>query len=243
MKQCILQKPSDIKDVFGAFLVKNATFTHGKFDMPVVKSNIDSIPAAVLSYHKVGKKKLDLLPGTALHFYNYDYIFDGKYGVWNSLINGVSFARGFNLEKIQDFDCVIVPDYSLYTDMPIAWQIWNVYRSRVVAHALQNLGYKVIINARWADSASYEFCFEGISVGSIVAVSSYGCAKSFDDRKLFDLGLEEMIKRIHPETIIFYGSVTDTTKLILTQRMQKYVVFESDMSISMKGVSNHGDEG
>lgn len=242
MEKAILKKPSDIRDVFGAFLIENATFTHGKFDMPIVKSNIDSLPTSLVSYQKIGKKRLDLPPQSALHFYNYDYVFDGEHGIWNSLIRGVSFTNGFNLEKLRGFDYIIVPDYSLYLDMPIAWQIWNVYRSRVTAYALQNLGYKVILNVRWTDSNSYEFCFEGITNGSIVAIGSYGCSKSLADRKLFDSGLEEMINRICPEKIIFYGSVTNSTKRILEHYKQSYIVFESDTSIAMKGVSNHGNE-
>ena len=168
MKKSVLKKPSDIKDVFGAFLVENAQFSKGKFDMPVVRSNIDELPTSLFSYQKVGKKKLELPAKTALHFYVYDYIFDGEYGVWNALIRGSEFARGFNLEKLEGFDYIIVPDFSLYMDMPIGWQIWNVYRSRVVAYALQELGYKVIINVRWTDETSYEFCFEDLFFITIV---------------------------------------------------------------------------
>ena len=128
MKKSVLKKPSDIKDVFGAFLVENAQFSKGKYDMPVVRSNIDELPTSLFSYQKVGKKKLELQPKTALHFYVYDYIFDGEHGVWNALIRGTEFARGFNLGKLEGFDCIIVPDFSLYMDMPVEWQIWNVYR-------------------------------------------------------------------------------------------------------------------
>ena len=67
MKKSVLKKPSDIKDVFGAFLVENAQFSKGKYDMPVVRSNIDELPTSLFSYQKVGKKKLELQPKTALH--------------------------------------------------------------------------------------------------------------------------------------------------------------------------------
>ena len=105
-------------------------------------------------------------------------------------------------------------------DMPVEWQIWNVYRSRVVAHALQELGYKVIINVRWTDETSYEFCFEGIESGSIVSVGSHGCSKGLADRKLFESGLEEMIRRIKPESIVIYGKVTDSIQHILNKYHQ-----------------------
>lgn len=241
MKKSSLKKPSDIKDVFGAFLVENVQFSRGTYDMPVVRSNVDELPTSLFSYQKVGNKKLELPPRTALHFYNFDYIFDGEHGVWNSFIRGIEFERGFNLKKLEGFDCIISPDFSLYLDMPIAWQIWNVYRSRVVVHALQELGYKVIVNVRWTDETSYEFCFEGIEKGSIVAVGSYGCSSKLADRKLFDTGLEELIQRVAPTAIIVYGSVTDSMKRVLENHKQKYCIFHSDTSIAMEKYC-HGNE-
>lgn len=161
MKKVILKKPSDKKDVFGAFLLEGASYS-GKYDMPVVQSNIDNLPEHLESYQKAGRKDKAIIPGTALHFYVFDYIFDGEYGVWNSLIRGVEFKKGFNLDKLEGYESIIVPDLSLYGDMPLSMQIWNVYRSRVIAYALQQLNYKVLINVRWTDENSYEFCFDGI---------------------------------------------------------------------------------
>ncbi len=161
--------------------------------------------------------------------------------MWNSLIRGVEFKRGFNLGKLEGYDYVIVPDLSLYGDMPLSMQIWNVYRARVIAYVLQRLGYKVIINVRWTDEISFEFCFDGIEQGSIVAVGSYGCSKSLADRYLFDNGLRELITRVKPETIILYGAVTDSAKQILHDYNQKYVTFVPDTTSALEEYK-HGDE-
>ena len=239
MNEFVLKKCSNVKDVFGAFLVEGATYA-GKYDMPVVKTNIDKLPDYLESYQKAGRNKV-ILPGTALHFYAFDYIFDGEHGVWNSLIRGIEFKRGFNLNKLEGYDYIIVPDLSLYGDMPISMQIWNTYRARVIAYALQKLGYKVIINARWTNENSFEFCFDGIEHGSIVAVGSYGCSKALADRHLFDRGLEELIKKISPECIIFYGTVTSSAKAILDKYSQEYVTFVPDTTSAMENYK-HGDE-
>ncbi|MBQ6493724.1 MAG: DUF4417 domain-containing protein [Erysipelotrichaceae bacterium] len=241
MEKSILRKPSDIKDVFGAFLLEGSQFSKGMYDMPVVKSNIDDLPKQLISYSRVGKGQLAIPPGTALHFYVYDYLFDGEYGIWNSLIRGTEFKRGFNLQKLQGFDYIIVPDFSLYLDMPVAMQIWNIYRSRVVAYALQQLGYKVIINVRWTDENSYKFCFNGIEKGSIVSVGSYGCSKNKVDMVLFNAGLEKMIKEIKPSAIIFYGTVKESTKELLEKYEQRYIAFSSDTAKAMEK-TRHGNE-
>lgn len=241
MKKVTLKKPLDKRDVFGAFLLEGARYT-GKYDMPVVRSNSEKLPDHLESYQKAGRNDRIILPGTALHFYIFDYVFDGEHGVWNSLIRGVEFKKGFNLEKLEGYDYIIVPDFSLYGDMPLAKQIEQVYRARVVAYALQQLGYKVIINARWTDEVSYEFCFDGIEHGSVVAVGSYGCSKSLADRYMFDKGLEELIKRVHPECIIIYGTVTDSMKIVLDKYNQHYVAFIPDTTSAMEEYK-HGNEG
>ena len=242
MKKVILKKPSDKKDVFGAFLLEGTQFSKGKYDMPVVKSNIDRLPKHLESYQRAGRGNSVILPGTALHFYVFDYIFDGEHGIWNAFTRGVEFKKGFNLGKLDGYDYIIVPDFSLYLDVPIAWQIWNIYRARVIAHALQQLGYKIIINVRWTDENSYEFCFAGIEEGSIVAVGSYGCSKALTDRYLFDNGLRELIIRVKPEVIIFYGAVTDSVKKILEENNQEYVSFIPDTTSAMEEYQN-GNEG
>lgn len=242
MAKFILKKPSDIKDVFGAFLVKDAKFTQGKYEMPVVRSNIDKLPTSLFSYQKLGKKKVEVQPGTALHFYVFDYLFDGEKGIWNSLIRGVEFKTGFNLNKLEGFDYIIVPDYSLYVDMPIEWQRWNTYRSRVVAFALQELGYKIIINARWSDKSSYEFCFLGIEEGTVVSIGTHGCSRSLSDIQLFNEGLIELIKVVKPSALIIYGGLPDSTKSILDLYKQDYIVFKSDTAVAMEKY-RYGNEG
>lgn len=242
MKEVTLKKPSDHKDVFGTFLLEGANYSQGKYDMPMVKSNIDMLPEHLESYQKIGRKDKVIPPGTALHFYVFDYIFDGEHGIWNAFVRGIEFKKGFNLNKLEGYDYIIVPDFSLYGDMPTAWQIWNIYRARVIAYALQQLGYKVIINVRWTDENSYEFCFSGIEESSVVAVGSYGCSKALTDRYLFDNGLRELITRVKPEVIIFYGTVTDSARKILEENNQQYVAFAPDTTLAMEEHQN-GNEG
>ena len=52
---------------------------------------------------------------------------------------------------------VIAPDFSLYRDMPLVMQQWNVYRSRAIAHWLQENGIPVIANVRWGDRRTTQF--------------------------------------------------------------------------------------
>lgn len=61
----------------------------------------------------------------------------------------------------------------------------------------------------WSTPDSYEWCFDGEPVGGIVAVSSVGTQKHKESKRLFLHGYEEMMKRLSPSWVIFYGKVPE----------------------------------
>ncbi len=129
-----------------------------------------------------------------LHFYANDYEFDR---VWYHLERYT--------EMIKQFQCVISPDWSLYTDWPPAVNLWNLYRNQYVGRWLQDHGVKVYPNISWTDEKSFDWCFLGAPVGGTVAVTSQCSMKQPESRRLFTQGFLEMEKRLKPETIIVYG--------------------------------------
>ena len=63
------------------------------------------------------------------------------------------------------------------------------------------------------DEQSYDYCFEGIPQHSTVAVSTVGVMKNADwngaDDDLFRKGYNEMMKRLEPTTVLFYGAMVE----------------------------------
>ncbi|MGN1277781.1 MAG: DUF4417 domain-containing protein [Floccifex sp.] len=175
-----------------------------------------------------------------VHFYQKDYTFDGKYGIWNSLIENRNYKKGFNLKKLDGFGAIICPDFSTYGDMPRVMQIWNVFRSRTVGYFLSSIGYIVIPNVRWTDKKSYTYSFAGIRKNGVVAIGTLGCLRNKADKELFLPGLEELIIRIKPKVIIFYGIVNYEMKCILDKYEQQYICFSSQISEAME--KQHGNE-
>ena len=88
----------------------------------------------------------------------------------------------------------MTPDFSTYTDFPKAIQIYNHYRKHWVGAYLQEAGVRVIPTISWSRT---------------VAVSSVGCMNSVEKRRLFLAGYTEMVSRLHPGSIIFYGDVPE----------------------------------
>lgn len=136
--------------------------------------------------------------GKGVHFFVDDYQFNR---LWN--------APDQYIDMLSEFDCVMSPDFSTYTDFPKAIQIYNHYRKHWVGAYLQMHGIDVIPTISWSTLDSFEWCFDGEPVGGVVAVSSVGCMNSKKRKELFMAGYREMIDRLHPETIIFYGKVPE----------------------------------
>ena len=111
------------------------------------------------------------------------------------------------IERLKKFSGILTPDFSLYTDMPLAMQIWNVYRSRIMGVIFEENGIKVIPTISWSDSRSFDFAFEGIPKHSVVSVSSVGIWKNKRFYHLFIQGLSVMLQELRPACIVFYGKI------------------------------------
>lgn len=136
--------------------------------------------------------------GKGVHFFLDDYQFCR---LWSNIDRYIPM--------LQRFRYVMSPDFSTYTDFPKVMQIYNHYRKHWCAAYMQEAGIQVIPTISWSTPDSYDWCFDGEPEGGTVAVSSVGCMNSKEKKALFLAGYEEMVRRLQPETIIFYGSVPE----------------------------------
>ena len=74
---------------------------------------------------------------------------------------------------------------------------------------MQMYGIDVIPTIAWSTPESFEWCFDGEPTNGIVAVSSVGIMNSRRKKELFMTGYNEMLSRLSPETILFYGMIPD----------------------------------
>ena len=134
--------------------------------------------------------------GIGVHFFVDDYEFDK---IWNQ------FNR--YMRMLSKFDAVLTPDWSVYTDWPVAVNIWSHYRKHYVGAWLQDMGVKVFPTIEWSDKESHKWCFDGEPVGGCVAIGSFGTQRDIEARKLFVYGYDAMLERLQPETIMFWGKL------------------------------------
>ena len=75
------------------------------------------------------------------------------------------------VSMLQDFKCVMSPDFSTYTDFPKALQVYNHFRKHWIGTYMQMNGIDVIPTISWSDKESFSWCFDGEPVGGVVAVA------------------------------------------------------------------------
>jgi len=151
-----------------------------------------------------------------VHFYIDDYRFER---IWKE--------PNRYLPMLQRFEGVITPDFSLYSDMPRAMQIWNTYRNRALAYWLQNNGVKIIPSVNWSGVSCFDFCFEGIEQGCHVAITSNGCIKNSRNRAIYKEGVAALMQTLAPRGIIHYCTAPESIWLPYKNQLSNMLVIEN----------------
>ena len=210
-------------DVFDAELLRQAKFA-GKFEFPIIEEN-HFRPSRAVPFDRLKKNNKE--KNLWVHFYVHDYRF-----------LPVLKAPWKYVPILQNYEGMIGMDNSIYRDLPLGEQIHSVYLNRVFDYYLSRNGFHVIPNVSWGDYRSFAFCFDGIAEGTTVAVSSYGCIKHGVDREYFLDGFNEMLKRIHPDAVVFHGALCDTIRELATQHKAELIPLKSHLQeIFSEGVA------
>ena len=170
----------------------------GEYDIPQIES-IQFNNAEFIGFNYARNVKEP--ENKAVHFFLDDYQFTR---VWTE--------PDRYIPMLQRFKYVLTPDFSLYTDFPKPLQIYNHYRKHWIGAYLQMHGINVIPTICWSDQKSFEWCFDGEPTQSVVAVSSVGPQNNKEKKQCFLDGYHEMVERLQPTQIIFYGRVPDECK-------------------------------
>ena len=195
------------KDIFGIYLLESLSF-EGDFDMPVIGcfDDISKIDYLSLYSDLQDYQKTD---NTCVCFYQYDHVFDGVHGLYNSIIYQDENKLNIFCERFKNVKYIVGPDYSLFGDFPVALQIYNIYKSRIcMAWLMANTNAIIIPNIRWTFDFSYDFVFDGIPKGSNIAISILGQINNKNNKKMFFDGFRKAVDKIEPKSILVYGFVT-----------------------------------
>lgn len=177
-------------DVFKSFLVQNASYD-GDLEFPILKGSIE-IPNDLVLFSKAKNFNRN---NKWVCFYEDDSKIESFWNNPRKYLAIMRRARG-----------VILPDFSVYRDMPLVQQYWNIYRSRAIGAWLEYQGIEIIPNIRFADNRTYETCCLGIKENSTISIGTHGIIKKIEERNHFIQGLEYVVGRLNPKNIVIYGS-------------------------------------
>lgn len=144
-----------------------------------------------------------------VHFFQDDYKFER---VWND--------PDRYIPVLSRFAAVIAPDFSLYSDMPKACQIFNHYRKHWCAKYWSDRGIKVIPSIQWdfadfdTDSIDpqfpgncFDWCLDGEPQNSTICISTIGTMRSNNKKRKFLAAFDKIVKQLHPTHIVIFGKL------------------------------------
>lgn len=210
----------DTYDVFNAFLLKNADY-EGYIELPALKTS-EQLPEKVVTFSKAMSASFNNFDCWVV-FYEHDRAFARLWNNPNKYLN-----------KLKKFKGIISPDFSVYRNMPLVMQMWNIFKGRALAVWMMNNGIEIIPNVRFGDERTFSFCFDGIEKNKTVALGTHGCIKRKSDRAIFEKGLAYLIKTLSPQTLIIYGAAPDSIFEKYKNMGIHLIVFESEFSSTRK---------
>ncbi len=164
-----------------------------EWQFPIIRAT-PTIPDFLIGYRKKARRSSGV---GATHFFLDDFRFES---IWNDPYTSIDHIKT---------TLVLSPDFSLYRDWPLALQIWNTYRNRSCGAFWQSRGLTVIPTVSWSGPESYDFCFDSIQPGGVVAISMLG-VKGAAANYIFMAGFFEMKRRIKPSHILCYGNAPES---------------------------------
>ncbi len=207
------------RDVFHSYLVHNAKYD-GTLEIPVIAQE-SALPNQLISFSKALRTE-DY--NQWVHFYEDDGNFER---VWN--------RPEVYLPRLQRFNGIITPDFSIYRDMPLVMQEWNTYRGKALGHWWQTKDMAVLPNVRPGDARTYDFCCLGVPHHGTICVGTHGCLRIREEREYFRKGLIAIVDRLAPTCIVVYGPAPDDVFAFCIERGIRILQFDSEFASSRKG--------
>ena len=167
----------------------------GEYDIPQIQPT-HYVPDQLIGFNYV--KTCRTPERFGVHFFVDDYQFTR---IWQQ--------PEYWTDKLSPFACVRSPDFSGYIDFPKAVRVYQRVKNHWLGAYWQLKGLTVIPTIQWGDECDFDWCFDGDPMHSTVAVSSVGTQLRPESRRIFSLGFHEMLHRLRPSKILFYGQVPE----------------------------------
>lgn len=196
----LLVQPDDYKQTknLDNFFKADFDVDANRWGIPeITPCNVNLTGAEFISFGE--KAKIKDPPNMVIHFYIDDYKFSS---LWNSPDKWLALFRSCR--------AVVAPDFSNYTDMPLAQQLWNHYRRQWLGKYWQDNGVNVICSLSWANEQMQDWSFTGVPKHTICATSFVGDGI---DKQVGVDELKGVIEHLQPSKLYIKVNKTDRALL------------------------------
>ena len=191
----------------------------GEYRIPVIQPVTEyDTSTRWIPYHYINECKKDPTK-LGIYFYIDDYRFEA---LWN--------APDKYINRLRQYRYVLAPDFSVFTDMPKALQIYNHYRKHWLAAYWQMNGINVIPTITWGLPQSLQFCLDGEPTNSIISTSTKWMFRGNKD--LVDTYWDDwdiVMERLQPKLVLLHGIVPDKLKGKVEPMKDAYTPFSAKM--------------
>ena len=179
-------------DLFGEMYAQNAIRV-GKYGFPQLaeERNIPSQQVRPFNY----MMSLDNPSDWWVHCFCDDYQFER---LWTGL--------DFYMHYILNLKGFISTDFSLYRDYSDDLLIWNCYRNRCMAYAVQEAGGIMTPTAGFGPERTWSWCFDGLPSHSALAITTNGILDDPEARRIFVGGVDALVHIKEPSDLIVCGN-------------------------------------
>ncbi len=164
----------------------------------------------------VGKNKMPVLKPFNGHFPNRMTVFDEAYTkkdfdcIVHFYESDIRFMRLFHnpmkyLGFLQKCSAVIGPDLSQFAYMDEESRYFHAWHNRAMSVWLQQNGVNIIPNVTWSRRDSFTYSYDGMPLGSVIAVNCTGILKYDVSMYLWKEGYKNVVLPLKPSVIIRYG--------------------------------------
>ncbi len=151
----------------------------------------------------------EALANNVVGFFADDFRFEK---VWNSAVDLMEF---YKKNKVQ---ALLTPNFSLWADEPLPFQILSWYKTQWCGRFWQEAGMKVVPTLNFSTKESHDFCFLGVPEETPMVFFQIRNAKTNLEVDRCVEGVKEAYKRIGFKRAYFYGSgKTKKSQEILTE--------------------------
>lgn len=158
---------------------------------PVVLS-CNSVPRRLVPFDKaLSSVRTDAF----VHFFVEDYQFER---IWAK-------PKKY-LDLLARFDGVLMPDFSVYLDMPLPMQRWNIYRNKFMARYFQDGGLQVIPIVQIVVPELLDDVLDGLPAKSTIAINCANMVNRPLAQRLLRHQLHMAVYALNPTSILCYGN-------------------------------------